>query len=68
MGTGEIGNTNMGGVVFEAGIIEIDDPAKIKLTLTARHEEASWSHGYLQQFVQDGIYATFKLITFNRRQ
>ena len=31
MGTGEIGNTNMGGVVFEAGSIEIDDPSKIKL-------------------------------------
>jgi hypothetical protein len=24
MGTGEIGNTNLGGVVFEAGSIEID--------------------------------------------
>ena len=31
MGTGEIGQTNMGGVVFEAGSIEIADPTKIKL-------------------------------------
>jgi hypothetical protein len=26
MGSGEIGNTNLGGVVFEAGSIEIDEP------------------------------------------
>jgi hypothetical protein len=30
MGSGEIGNTNLGGVVFEAGSIEIDDPSKFK--------------------------------------
>jgi hypothetical protein len=31
MGTGEVGQTNMGGVVFEAGSIDIADPSKIKL-------------------------------------
>jgi hypothetical protein len=30
MGTGEVGNTNMGGVVFEAGSIDVSDISKIK--------------------------------------
>ena len=60
MGTGEIGNTNMGGVVFEAGSIEIDDPSKIKLL--AQHDIKKPVGRMLTATVRpDGIYATFKL-------
>jgi HK97 family phage prohead protease len=60
MGTGEIGNTNMGGVVFEAGSIEIDDPSKIKLL--SQHDMKKPVGRMLSATVRpDGIYATFKL-------
>ena len=60
MGTGEIGNTNMGGVVFEAGSIEIDDPSKIKLL--SQHDVKKPVGRMVSATVrQDGIYATFKL-------
>jgi len=60
MGTGEIGNTNLGGVVFEAGSIEIDDPSKIKLL--SQHDMKKPVGRMLSATVRpDGIYATFKL-------
>ena len=60
MGTGEIGNTNMGGVVFEAGSIEIDDPSKIKLL--SQHDIQKPVCRMVSATVRpDGIYATFKL-------
>ena len=60
MGTGEIGNTNMGGVVFEAGSIEIDDPSKIKLL--SQHDMKKPVGRMTAATVRpDGIYATFKL-------
>lgn len=60
MGTGEIGNTNMGGVVFEAGSIEIDDPSKIKLL--SQHDIKKPVGRMVSATVRpDGIYATFKL-------
>jgi HK97 family phage prohead protease len=60
MGTGEIGNTNMGGVVFEAGSIEIDDPSKIKLL--SQHDVKKPVGRMVSATVRpDGIYATFKL-------
>ena len=60
MGTGEIGNTNMGGVVFEAGSIEINDPSKIKLL--SQHDMKKPVGRMLSATVRpDGIYATFKL-------
>ena len=60
MGTGEIGNTNMGGVVFEAGSIEIDDPSKIKLL--SQHDMKKPVGRMISATVRpDGIYATFKL-------
>jgi hypothetical protein len=60
MGTGEIGNTNLGGVVFEAGSIEIDDPSKIKLL--SQHDMKKPVGRMLTATVRpDGIYATFKL-------
>jgi HK97 family phage prohead protease/HK97 family phage major capsid protein len=60
MGTGEVGNTNMGGVVFEAGSIEIDDPSKIKLL--SQHDIKKPIGRMITATVRpDGIYATFKL-------
>ena len=60
MGTGEVGNTNMGGVVFEAGSIEIDDPSKIKLL--SQHDVKKPVGRMVSATVRpDGIYATFKL-------
>jgi len=60
MGTGEIGNTNMGGVVFEAGSIEINDPSKIKLL--SQHDVKKPVGRMITATVRpDGIYATFKL-------
>jgi len=60
MGTGEIGNTNMGGVVFEAGSIEIADPTKIKL-LSQHDMKKPVGRMISAEVRQDGIYATFKL-------
>ncbi len=60
MGTGEIGNTNLGGVVFDAGSIEIDDPSKIKLL--SQHDMKKPVGRMVTATVRpDGIYATFKL-------
>ena len=60
MGTGEIGNTNMGGVVFEAGSIEIADPTKIKL-LSQHQISKPVGRMISAETRADGIYATFKL-------
>jgi HK97 family phage prohead protease len=60
MGTGEIGQTNMGGVVFEAGSIEIADPTKIKL-LSQHDMKKPVGRMISAEVRQDGIYATFKL-------
>jgi HK97 family phage prohead protease len=60
MGTGEIGNTNLGGVVFEAGSIDIEDPSKIKLL--SQHDMKKPIGRMVTATVRpDGIYATFKL-------
>jgi HK97 family phage prohead protease len=61
MGTGEIGNTNMGGVVFEAGSIDIADPSKIRLL--SQHDIKKPIGRMVSAEVRegDGIYATFKL-------
>jgi HK97 family phage prohead protease len=61
MGTGEVGYTNLGGAVFEAGSIDISQPTKIKLLSqhdmrkpVGRMISAEYREG-------EGIYATFKL-------
>jgi len=60
MGTGEIGNTNLGGVVFEAGSIEIDDPSKIRLL--SQHDMKKPVGKMISATVRpDGIYAVFRL-------
>jgi phage head maturation protease len=60
MGTGEIGNTNMGGVVFEANSIDISDVSKIKL-LSQHDIKKPVGRMIAAETREDGIYATFKL-------
>jgi HK97 family phage prohead protease len=60
MGTGEIGNTNMGGVVFEAGSIDVTDISKIKL-LSQHDMKKPVGRMTAAEVRPDGIYATFKL-------
>jgi HK97 family phage prohead protease len=60
MGTGEIGNTNLGAYVFEAGSIEITDPTKIKL-LSQHDMKKPVGRMIASETREDGIYATFKL-------
>ena len=60
MGTGEIGNTNLGAYVFEAGSIEISDPSKIKL-LSQHDMKKPIGRMTASEVREDGIYATFKL-------
>ena len=64
MGTGEVGSTNMGGVVFEAGSIEIADPSKIKL-LSQHDMKKPVGRMTAAEVRPDGIYATFKLSRSN---
>jgi HK97 family phage prohead protease len=60
MGTGEVGNTNLGAYVFEAGSIEITDPSKIKL-LSQHDMKKPVGRMLAAETRADGIYATFKL-------
>ena len=61
MGTGEIGNTNMGGVVFAANSIDVTDVSKIRLL--SQHDMKKPVGKMISAEVRpnDGIYATFKL-------
>jgi len=60
MGTGEVGQTNLGGVVFEAGSIDVTDVSKIKLL--SQHDMKKPVGRMINAEVKpDGIYATFKL-------
>ena len=60
LGTGEIGNTNLGAYSFEAGSIEIADPTKIKL-LSQHDLKKPIGRMISAETRADGIYATFKL-------
>ena len=64
MGTGEVGHTNMGGVVFEAGSIDISDVSKIKL-LSQHDMKKPVGRMIAAETRADGIYATFKLSRSN---
>jgi HK97 family phage prohead protease len=60
LGTGEIGNTNLGAYTFEAGSIEIDDVTAIKLF--SQHDmKKPIGRMTASETKEDGIYATFKL-------
>ena len=60
LGTGEVGFTNMGGVIFEAGSIEIADVSKIKL-LSQHDMKKPVGRMIASEIRPDGIYATFRL-------
>lgn len=60
MGTGEVGNTNLGAYVFEAGSIDIADVSKVKL-LSQHDMKKPIGRMISAETRQDGIYATFKL-------
>jgi HK97 family phage prohead protease len=60
MGTGEIGQTNLGAYTFAAGSIEISDPSKIKL-LSQHDMKKPVGRMTAAEVREDGIYATFKL-------
>jgi HK97 family phage prohead protease len=60
MGTGEIGNTNLGAYTFEAGSLEIEDVKAIKLF--SQHDmKKPIGRMMAAETREDGIYATFKL-------
>jgi HK97 family phage prohead protease len=60
MGTGEIGNTNLGAYVFETGSIEIADVSKIRL-LSQHDMKKPVGRMIAAEEREDGLYATFKL-------
>jgi HK97 family phage prohead protease len=60
MGTGEVGSTNMGGVVFAANSIDVSDISKIKL-LSQHDMKKPVGRMTAAEVRPDGIYATFKL-------
>jgi HK97 family phage prohead protease/HK97 family phage major capsid protein len=60
LGTGEVGNTNLGAYSFEAGSIEIADVSKIRL-LSQHDMKKPVGRMTAAETRADGIYATFKL-------
>ena len=60
MGTGEVGNTNLGSYTFASNSIEITDPTKIKL-LSQHDMKKPVGRMIASEVREDGIYATFKL-------
>jgi HK97 family phage prohead protease len=65
-GTGEVGNTSAGKVVFEKGAIALpEDPKSVKLL---NQHDARQPLGKATQFTEqeDGIYASFKVSRSNR--
>lgn len=60
MGTGEVGHTNLGGAVFQAGSIDITDISKIKL-LSQHDMKKPVGRMTAAEVRPEGIYATFKL-------
>jgi len=60
LGTGEVGNTNLGAYTFETGSIEVGDVSKIKL-LSQHDMKKPIGRMIAAETRADGIYATFKL-------
>jgi HK97 family phage prohead protease len=60
MGTGEIGNTNLGAFVFEAGSIDIADVSKIRL-LSQHDMKKPVGKMISAEERKGGLYATFRL-------
>lgn len=67
VGTGEVGNTSAGRVVFENGSISLpDDPKKIKLLNQHNIKEPLGKAQYFTETANDGIYASFKVSSSTR--
>jgi HK97 family phage prohead protease len=60
MGTGEVGHTNLGGAVFEAGSIDVTDISKVRL-LSQHDMKKPVGRMTAAEVRPEGIYATFKL-------
>jgi len=66
IGTGEVGNTSAGRVVFESGSIKLpEDPKKIKLLNQHNVKEPLGRAQYITE-AADGLYASFKVSASNR--
>jgi HK97 family phage major capsid protein len=62
IGTGEIGSTSAGRVVFENGSIELPtDPKKIKLLNQHNSKDPRGRAIFFNEIANDGIYATFSV-------
>jgi len=67
MGTGEIGNTSAGPVVFEKGSISLpDNPSSIKLLNQHNVKEPLGKAQYFNEVDGEGIYASFKISNSSR--
>ena len=67
MGTGEIGNTSAGPVVFEKGSIKLPDtPGSIKLLNQHNVKEPLGKAQYFNEVDGEGIYAAFKISNSSR--
>ena len=67
MGTGEIGNTSAGPVVFEKGSIQLPDtPGSIKLLNQHNVKEPLGKAQYFNEVDGEGIYAAFKISNSSR--
>jgi HK97 family phage prohead protease len=60
MGTGEVGHTNLGGAVFEAGSIDVTDISKVRL-LSQHDMKKPVGRMIAAEVRPEGIFATFKL-------
>jgi HK97 family phage major capsid protein len=67
MGTGEIGNTSAGPVVFEKGSIQLpNDPKTIKLLNQHNVKEPLGKAQYFNEVDGEGIFASFKISNSSR--
>ena len=67
IGTGEIGNTSAGPVVFEKGSIQLpNDPKTIKLLNQHNVKEPLGKAQYFNEVDGEGIYAAFKISNSSR--
>tara|TARA_R110000868_G_scaffold128658_1_gene336903 strand:- start:838 stop:2370 length:1533 start_codon:yes stop_codon:yes gene_type:complete len=67
MGTGEVGNTSAGAVVFEKGSIQLpDNPGSIKLLNQHNVKEPLGKAQYFNEVDGEGIYASFKISNSSR--
>ena len=67
MGTGEVGSTSAGAVVFEKGSIQLpEDPKSIKLLNQHNTKEPLGKAQFFNEIDGEGIYASFKISASTR--